>query len=236
MNAVVSAVALAQIIARNVTPLVGILFFQWSASNVLVLYFLDTLLSMAVIFAGLAKSFSPPVRDGVAARINAEAGYVLAALLICAFMAVPLGIPVGIALAVSGFSFRIALADHSLRVGLLVQCAMALWSYITLYRALNTHSPSELKLKQRFGLVLMRWVMVLVVCYAGLGFLGSAGVFILVATYIAASIFAEIAPDRFLRGTPGAFAEEGADRATGPAAGASTSPDTAGAKGRKNRR
>jgi len=55
----------------------------------------------------------------------------------------------------------------------------------------------------------MRWVAVLVVCYSGLGLIpGSVGVFLLVATYVAASIFAEIAPDRFLRGTP---ADDSAD-------------------------
>jgi hypothetical protein len=60
-----------------------------------------------------------------------------------------------------------------------------------------------LRLKQRFGLILMRWVVVLVVCYSGLGFVpGNVGVFLLVAAYVAASIFAEMAPDRFLRGTP----------------------------------
>jgi hypothetical protein len=59
-----------------------------------------------------------------------------------------------------------------------------------------------LKLKQRFGLVLMRWVVVLGVCYTGLGLLGDFGVFLLVAASIGASIFAEIAPDRFQRGTP----------------------------------
>jgi len=37
-------------------------------------------------------------------------------------------------------------------------------------------------------------------------------VFVLVAVYIAASIFAEIAPDRFLRGTP---ADDGGDRLVG---------------------
>ncbi|MFI4952319.1 MAG: hypothetical protein ACHP7M_04175 [Burkholderiales bacterium] len=113
---------------------------------------------------------------------------------------------------------------------------MALWSYIELYRALDTHPPSELRLKQRFGLILMRWGVVLPACYAGLGLLGSAAVFVLVATYIGASIFAEIAPDRFLRGTPGDFAEDAAaeDRATRPA-GFSAPNGVARSRGRKKR-
>jgi hypothetical protein len=203
MDAVVTPISIAQIVWRNSAPIVGILFFHWSTTNVLVLYFLDTMLSFGVIFAGLAKSFSPAKPNGAGAWVKSEFTYVFVALLLCALFGIPLGMPVGLALGAGGFTFSGALADHSLRVGVLWQCAMALWSYIGLYRALDTHSPSELRLKQRFGLILMRWVVVLVVCYAGLGFVpGNVGVFLLVAAYVAASIFAEMAPDRFLRGTP----------------------------------
>ena len=196
-------IGIAQIVWRNSAPIVGILFFHWSTTNVLLLYFLDTILSFGVIFAGLAKSFSPAKPNGVRARVKSELAYVLVAFLLCALFGIPLGLPVGLALGVAGFTFSGALADHSLRVGALWQCAMALWSYIGLYRALDTHSPSELRLKQRFGLILMRWVFVLVVCYLGLGFVpGNIGVFLLVVAYVAASIFAEMAPDRVLRGTP----------------------------------
>ena len=55
---------------------------------------LDTLLAMAVMFAGLARHFMPPPRDdGLAARVNAEAGCVGVALFLAAFIAVPLGMP-----------------------------------------------------------------------------------------------------------------------------------------------
>jgi hypothetical protein len=202
MNPLITPTTMARIVARNITPLVGILFFHWSATNVLLLYFLDTMLSMAVIFAGLAKSFAPPPGEGIAARVKAELTSIAVALLLCAFIALPLGGPIGIVLATMDFSWRFALGDPSLRLGVIAQCIIALGSYVELYRALSTHSPAELKLKQRFGLVLMRWVAVLLVCYSGLGFMGDFGVFLLVAAYIGASIVAEIAPDRLLRGTP----------------------------------
>jgi hypothetical protein len=51
-------------------------------------------------------------------------------------------------------------------------------------------------------------VAVLMVCYFALDILPtSIVVYVLVVAYVGASIFAEIAPDRFLRGTPGDFAE-----------------------------
>jgi hypothetical protein len=203
MDAVVTPTGIAQIVWRNSAPIVGILFFHWSATNVVVLYFLDTMLSLGVIFAGLAKSFSPSKPNGVGAWVKSELTYVFVALLLCALFAVPLGMPVGLVLGASGFTVSAALADHSLRVGLLWQCVIALWSYIGLYRALDSHSPSELRLKQRFGLILMRWVVVLVVCYLELDFVpDNVGVFLLVVAYVAASIVAEMAPDRFLLGTP----------------------------------
>ena len=198
----VSPLAIAQIVARNITPLVGILFFDWSASNVLILYFVDTMLSMLVIFAGLAKSFSSLATDGIGTRIKTMLTVVFVALFLTAFFALPLGGPIGIVLASTDFSWRFAYYDHSLRLGVLAQCIIALGSYFELYRALATHSPEQLQLKKRFGLVLMRWVAVMAVCYAGIGFMGDFGVLLLVAAYIGALIVAEIAPNRLLRGTP----------------------------------
>jgi hypothetical protein len=39
MDAVVTPIGIAQIVWRNSAPIVGILFFHWSTTNVLVLYF-----------------------------------------------------------------------------------------------------------------------------------------------------------------------------------------------------
>jgi hypothetical protein len=206
MNGAFNSIAVAQAIARNIVPLVGILAFHWSAGNVLLLYLLDTLLAMAVIVAGLASSFSPPPDDeGIGGLINAEVGYVLAGLFVAAFVAVPLGMPIGIMLAASGFSFREAFTDSSLRVGALVQTVMALWSYIGLYRALRTSSPTQLRLRQRFALVFMRWVVVIMVTFFIVDVLPPSQLLLLllVVAYIVASVFAEIAPDRFLRAMPG---------------------------------
>ncbi len=195
---------IAQIVARNIVPLVGIIFFNWSASNVLILYFLDTLLSMAVIFAGLAKTFAKTPPDGVVATVKSELTYVLSAVLVAGIIGLPIGMPVGIALATSDFSWRFALYDESLRNGLLVQIALSLWSYIALRRALATYSPEQLQLKRRFAFVFMRWLAVLFACYTVLEFLGGdLAVYLLVVVYIGASIFAEVAPEKFLEVMPG---------------------------------
>ena len=160
-------IAIAQTIARNIVPLVGILVFHWSTGNVLLLYLLDTVLSMAVILAGLASTMTPrPDGQGVASWINAEAGYIAAGLVAAMLVGIPLGMPVGMLLAGSDFSFRDALHDSSLRNGAIIQAVLALWSYVGLYRALRTHSPDELRLRRRFTLVFMRWVLVVIATYA----------------------------------------------------------------------
>ncbi len=206
MNGFADPIAIAQTVARNIVPLVGILVFHWSAGNVLILYLFDTLLAIGMIVAGIASSFAPsPDGEGAGGWINAVAGQLTAGLLVAAFMAIPLGTPVGIMLAASDFSFRDAFHDASLRNGAIIQAVLALWSYVGLYRALRTHSPSELRLRQRFALVFMRWVVVIMVTYVIIEILppGEIVLLLLVAAYIGASIFAEIAPDRFLRSMPG---------------------------------
>lgn len=200
-----SPLAIANAVARNLVPLAGILFLGWSAANVLILYFVDTLLAMAVMFAGLMRHFLPPPTDeGWAARANAEVGYVAAALFICAFMAVPLGVPLIFMLMGSDVAWRELLSDPAFRSGLVLQAIAAFWSCRDLYRALRTHTPDELRLKRRFALVFLRWMVVIMVSYLGIGLIfGRYAAFVFVAIYTAATIMTDVAPDRFLRAMPG---------------------------------
>ena len=96
--------AIGQIVARNIVPIVGIIAFGWSAVNVLLLYFIDTLLSMGVMFAGLASWFarrrpttaSPRASTARPARSRSPCS--------CApFIAVPLGMPLVFVGAMSGW-------------------------------------------------------------------------------------------------------------------------------------
>jgi len=200
MAAPIPPLAVAQIVARNIVPLAGIVFFHWSAANVLLLYFLDTILAIAVIAAGVMSKFTP-VDDGWATRINGEVGAVAGGLFIAAFIAIPLGVPLIFVLAPSGFHWQEALADGSLRGGALMQAIAAFWSYRELWQALRTRTPEELRLKRRFTLVFLRWMAALAVIYVGIAEFG--GPLLVVAAYAAVSIWSDIAPDRFLRAMPG---------------------------------
>ena len=214
MPVATTPVEIANTVARNIVPLGGILLLGWSASTVLVLYFVDTMLSMAVMFAGLMRYFMPPVEDeGWAARANGEVGPVAAALFLAAVIAVPLGMPVIFIHVGTDTTVRSLLADDAFRAGLVMQAIAAVWSCAGLYRALRVHTPEELRLKRQFSLVMLRWVVVLMVTYTGIAFLfGRWAPLVFVAVYAGASIVIDVAPDKFLRVFP-----EGAADAKVPA-------------------
>ena len=201
--------AIGQIVARNIVPVVGILVFGWSAVNVLLLYFIDTLLAMGVMFAGLASWFGRNTDDGVASRINGEVGAIAVGVFLCAFIAVPLGMPLVFVGAMSGWEgFEALWKDNALLAGIAWQVVAAVWSYWGLWQALHHRSPDELRLKRRFALVLLRWFVIIAAVYLPLGFLfGRFLPFLLVVLYVVTTIYVEIAPDRFLRMLPGGAAD-----------------------------
>lgn len=206
----------AQVVARNIVPLAGIVFLGWNAQNVLIVYFADTMLTLAVLFAGVLRHVAPPIEDdGWAARLNGEVGMICGGIFLMLAIAVPLGLPLIFMLG-GHFDWRAVLNDSNLQVGLVWQCIAAFWSYVELYRALRHATPDQLQLRRRFALVFLRWIAVVIVALWGVGFvLGRFSALFFVAIYIGVSIWAEIAPDRFLRVVPG-----GAEDARPPPQGA----------------
>jgi len=202
MSAPGAPLEIAQAIARHAAPVAGILFLGWSAQNVLLLYFTDTLFAIAVMMAGLLRHFSPPVADdGWAARLNGEVGVVGGGLFIAAIFVLPLGFPLVFML--GGFDVWKTLADPALRAGIAWQAAAALWSYAALYQELRRRTPAELRVKRRFTLVLLRWILLIMIAGTGVGALfGRHGPLLYVAIFAALSIWIEIAPDRLLRALP----------------------------------
>ena len=194
----------AQVIARNIVPVAGIALLGWNAQNVLFVYFVDTLLTLGVLFAGVLRHIAPPIEnDGWAARVNGEVGMIGGAVFLMIVIAVPLGVPLLFMLG-GRFDWRAILNDSSLQIGLLWQCVAAFWSYVALYGALRHATPDQLRLKRRFALVLLRWMALVAVAFFGVGFvLGRYSALFFVAIYVGVSIWAEIAPDKFLRAMPG---------------------------------
>jgi hypothetical protein len=202
--------AIGQVVARNVVPVVGVIAFGWPAFNVLLLYFVDTLLAMGVMFAGLAAWFSRGTEDGAASRASSVVGAIALAAFLCVVFAVPLGMPLLFVGAAAGgtATWAALLEDRSLWTGIAWQVVAAVWSYWGLWQALRHRSPDELGLKRRFALVFLRWFVIVAAVYLPLAWVfGRFLPFVLVLLYVATSIVVEIAPDRFLRLMPGGAAD-----------------------------
>jgi hypothetical protein len=215
-----SPIDIAGTVARNLVPLGGIIFLGWSAPTILVLYFADTLFAIAVMFAGLCRYFMPPPKDdGWAARVNSEVGCVGVAIFLAAFFAIPMGMPVFFVLMAGNVSIGSLFGDPEFRAGLVLQAIAAFWSGAGLYRALRTQTPDQLRLKRRFALVFLRWLVVLMATYTGVVFLfGPFAPFIFVAIYAGVSIMIDVAPDKFLRAMPGGAEDADPLPGTTPAA------------------
>src|SRR5690349_11745019 len=120
----------AHVVSRNVFPLAGVLLLRWDAKNVLLLYFVDTVLAMAVIFAGLAGAFLPSGRTTDRRRFANGAGVVIPVVILIVAATLPFVLG-------RDFNWRAATDDAELRAGILWQAIAALWSCRDLIRALR---------------------------------------------------------------------------------------------------
>ena len=197
----VPPLAIVNVVVRNAVPIVGVLFFHWSAANLLILYFIDTLLAVGVIAAGFCYSLYPFEGDeGLAARINTIFGYIGGGAIVAAILAIPLGVPIFILVfGVGDVSPRELVRDQGFLLGLALQAVASLVSFRDLVVALHRYTPDQLGLKRRFAFVFLRWIGMLVVAFTPIPYaLGRYGAFVLVIVYVALTIYAEFRPDRFL--------------------------------------
>ena len=63
MTAPLPPIAIAQIVARNIVPLAGVLFLGWRAASVLLLYFADTMLAIGTLCLGLIGAIKRYAHD-----------------------------------------------------------------------------------------------------------------------------------------------------------------------------
>jgi len=186
----------AHVVSRNVFPLAGVLLLGWDARNVLLLYFVDTVLAMAVIFAGLAGAFLPKGSAMERRRFANGAGVIIPVVILIVAATLPFVLG-------RDFNWRAAADDPELRAGILWQAIAALWSCRDLIRALRASTPERLQLERRFGLVLSRWLTLAFVAIVVVSDrFGPYGSVLLVATYVVLSIWIEVAPQHFLAGMP----------------------------------
>jgi hypothetical protein len=199
---------------RNIVPVCGMIFLGWPPGNLILLYFADTMLSLCMMLAALMFYFIPVSNaDGLGERLNGLAGPFAGAALATLILAIPLGVPVIFMLADTGFSLLTTLTDPGFQAGLAAQFLASLMTFRTLYGLLRTHTPEQIELKKRFGLIFVRWFGLIMITFTGLPqMFGSVGPYLLVIVYAGLTIWSELLPDRFLKAMPGGADIEKPDR------------------------
>lgn len=193
----------ATVIARNLVPVAGIIILGWSASNLLVTYFLDTLLAFAVLFALAGTQIIPYQPDPMMrplGRFQYAVEIAMMAAAATSIVAIPLGMPLYIFVSIHSWPWKEALADFWFRIALGLQAGTALTGFARIFGELRRLPDAQRHLQRRFGFHFIRWFLVIAVAMTGLGMLpGFVGGFILVTTYAIATIYLELAPDRVMK-------------------------------------
>lgn len=192
----------ATVIARNLVPAAGIIILGWSASNLLVTYFLDTLLAFAVLFALAGTQIMPYHTDRMVrplGRFQYAMEIAMLAAAATSIVAIPLGMPLYIFVASHSWPWQEALADFWFRIALGLQAGTALTGFARMFGELRRLPDVQRHLQRRFGFHFIRWFLVIAVAMTGLGVLPEfISGFILVTTYAVATVYLELAPERVM--------------------------------------
>jgi hypothetical protein len=191
---------LASLVSRNLVPVGGALFLGWSAPDLLVLYYVDTILAFAAVLVlvgrhvtGLGKAGGPtrPVA-GAGDWIRMTVGALVAAL----FIGVPLGVPLFILLAEFNWSPTAAFARDSFVIGLLMQVGATLTVFWQAHQELLQRTDDDHVLKHRAAFIVARWAITLLGSMFGIaGVLGPRlGGAAVLLVYAGASIYFEMFP------------------------------------------
>jgi hypothetical protein len=201
------------IVARNLVPVAGVLVLGWSAPHLVVSYFVDTLLGMTTALALVLTHLHPP-REGE--RVPGLASAFATAGALAVLISIPLAGPVLFLLVRGGFDLGTALEAPAFRNALWLQLALAVVVFVRELRQQAGLPLETLGLRDRFGLLFVRWFALCVLGLSPIGVaLGRAAAPALVVLYSALTVLGEIAPARLL----GAFDRPAATRlpAVGPA-------------------
>lgn len=187
------------VVARNFIPIIGVTFLGWSAPNLIVTYFVDTLAGMWAIITALTLQFSPGVLTlPFFQRVYNLIGLLAVSLFLVGFMAIPLGIPLLIATQATHWSLEDALADHWFLYGLITVAVLALIGVFRHSLMLQRDPRGGEWLRREFGILFVRWVIVIMIIFNIAFLLGEYGFILLVIGYGMATIVSEIYPERFL--------------------------------------
>jgi hypothetical protein len=187
------------LIARNMIPVIGVLFLGWSALNLVILYFFDTLGSMwALIAALLTQFFGGWTILPWTTRLTNLLWVIGLSLFLVAFLAIPLGMPVFILLMMQQWDWRSAWNDQGFLFGVVSIVILSLFGMLR--HALRFHqTPADEKwTRNTFGLLFLRWAAMIFLIFVFAGMLLPFAPMLLVIAYALLVVISELYPERFL--------------------------------------
>jgi hypothetical protein len=197
------------VIARTLVPIAGVLFLHWSAANLLIVYFADTLaafFAVSVLAAGRLSADEVPGGPAWYQRLVTGARLATYGAMVTLIVGlVPFGF-LAFMLLLQDFVWQFALHDRDLWIGVAAQFCAAVTLLLREYRHIEAASDADRIIRARFGLVFMRWVIVCMVFFAAAellqpqrgGVLATIFGFVLVLAYAVATILMELQPQRLL--------------------------------------
>ena len=210
MDSVLPLRHVGSVVVRALVPIVGVLFLHWSASNLLIIYFADTLASFFSVgvlgaghLSGVERTSGPEWYRRLTRGIRLAASGAMIALVIAL---VPFGFLLFMLL-LQDFFWRMALYDRDLWIGVAAQFCAAVTLLLREYGRIEADPDADRLIRARFGLVFVRWFIVCGVFMLSAEFLlpfGDVGAwlfsFALVLTYALATIAMELRPEQLLTG------------------------------------
>lgn len=191
----------AEVAARNLVALTGLVVLGWPAASILVLYFFDTLGALWAILAGLMFAYFDSGKNSLGDRLYVWGSALALGGFLAAFLAIPLGIPIYVLLLSSGVTWQETVAQPGFGPAVLGIVGLALAGTIGWSLPLMDADPAQggRRVRAEFGLVFGRWALVVAAVMAFGAFLGPVGAALVIVLYMALLVYTELYPERFLR-------------------------------------
>jgi hypothetical protein len=200
--------SLAALIAANVAPLVGILVLGWSPIAVLVLYFVDTLLSLGAVLLLVMLHITGNAQGRPISGFKDWAQAVVSFIILGGIFGLPLSLPLWF-IGPEHIAAEFERPDSGLAYGVLLQALLSALAAVRMHRELELRDDDDRLLARRALFLIARWITVFLALTFGIvGLLGPRwGAFVLVAIYGGASVYFELFPERAERFVRGANAK-----------------------------
>ena len=181
-----SPLNVASLVARNLAPIAGLALLGWNATHMVLLYYVDTVVSIAALVGLLFIHGKDMPID--ASNAKGKTAIALAIATITGAFAFVFIWPVIVVLGMS--SIEVDLADRQFLGGLGAQLLASCTTFVSGNRELRGRDDAEALIKRRFGIATLRWVVLCFVSFA------APFAIVLVVAYCAASIYYELRPPK----------------------------------------